>query len=168
MAAGDSITCRRGSRDCEVGTQNTEHIVLVCYVDIMFQVSEDSKICSACRFNKCLQVGMRVELLQVITTRKKSAKRAEHSKKLILEVIPRVHLKSILDVLLRGNLRKEKKRREKFVVGQEARELGSSCAAPGGDGEQREWWRRGGGGPGRTQPRERSKRSQQTEKLLFI
>ena len=111
---------------------------------------------------------MRVELLQVITTRKKSAKRAEHSKKLILEVIPRVHLKSILDVLLRGNLRKEKKRREKFVVGQEARELGSSCAAPGGDGEQREWWRRGGGGPGRTQPRERSKRSQQTEKLLFI
>ena len=94
MAAGDSITCRRGSRDCEVGTQNTEHIVLVCCVDIMCQVSEDSKICSACRFNKCLQVGMRVELLQVIMTRKKAAKRAEHSKKLILEVIARVHLKS--------------------------------------------------------------------------
>ena len=80
MAAGDTITCRRGSRDCEVGT---EHIVLVCCVDIMFQVSEDRKICSACRFNKCLQVGMRVELLQVIMTRKRAAKRAEHSKKLI-------------------------------------------------------------------------------------
>ena len=47
----------------------------------MFQVSEDSKICSACRFNKCLQVGMRVELLQVIRTWnwKVVAKRVEHS-----------------------------------------------------------------------------------------
>ena len=53
--------------------------MLICYVGIMFQVSEDSKICSACRFNKCLQVGMRVELLQVIRTRKVVAKRAEHS-----------------------------------------------------------------------------------------
>ena len=53
---------------------DTEHIVLVCCVDIMCQVSEDSKICSACRFNKCLQVGMRVELLQVITTRKRLLK----------------------------------------------------------------------------------------------
>ena len=55
------------------------HIELICYVGIMFQVSEDSKICSACRFNKCLQVGMRVELLQVIRTWKVVAKRAEHS-----------------------------------------------------------------------------------------
>ena len=90
----------------------------------MCQVSEDSKICSACRFNKCLQVGMRVELLQVITTRKKSAKRAEHSKKLVLEVIPRVHLKSILDVLLRER-EFEKREKEKRKVCCRARGAGA-------------------------------------------
>ena len=40
-----SIVCRTGTRDCEV--------------------SEFTKVCSACRFEKCISVGMKVELLQV-------------------------------------------------------------------------------------------------------
>ena len=36
MAAGDTITCRRGSRDCEVGTQNTEQpLVYTHCVDML-------------------------------------------------------------------------------------------------------------------------------------
>jgi len=39
-----SIVCRTGTKDCEV--------------------SEHNKVCSSCRFAKCLRIGMKIELLQ--------------------------------------------------------------------------------------------------------